>query len=140
MPARTIIGSGPDTYTMVFPQNDILGKSRFLETPYTPVDKAHNIYMQTWITTGGISALALIFLFGYYLFTSFIALVRSRLKEGMLLFGIQFGFLVGISAFCISAFATDSTIGSSGVFYLLLGLGYGVNMLVAEAYKEDVQA
>jgi len=135
MPARTIIGGGPDTYTMIFPQNDILGKASFIhEGPYTPVDKAHNIYMQTWITTGGISALALIFLFGYYLFTTFIALVRSRIEEGAYLFGLQFGLLVGISAFCVSAFATDSTIGSSGVFYLLLGLGYGVNMLVAKVY------
>jgi len=138
MPARTVIGSGPDTYTMIFPQNDVLGKASFIhEGPYTPIDKAHNVYMQTWITTGGISALALIFLFGYYLFTTFVALVRSGFKEGAYLFGLQFGLLVGISGFCVSAFATDSTIGSSGVFYLLLGLGYGVNMLVARIYKAE---
>jgi len=130
MPSHAIIGSGPDTYVMVFPQNDILAKARFIENPYTPVDKAHNIFLQTWITTGGISALALMFLFGHYIFTTFMALVRSRIKEGSFLFGLQYGLLVGIGAFCISIMATDSTIGSSGVFYVLFGLGYGVNMLI----------
>jgi len=130
MPARTIIGSGPDTYTLVFPQNDVIGKARFHGHPYIPIDKAHNVYMQAWVTTGGISALALIFLFGFYLFSTFVALVRSRMSEGMFIFGLRFGLLAGISAFTVSALATDSTIGSSGVFYLLLGLGYGVNYLV----------
>jgi len=130
MARRTIIGSGPDTYVLVFPQHDVLGKLQFHRNPYTTIGMAHNVYLQTWITTGGISALALIFLFGYYLLTSFISIVRSRMKEGMFIFGLRFGLLAGISAFCMSAMATDSTIGSSGVFYLLLGLGFGVNFIV----------
>ena len=129
MPARTIIGSGPDTFTLVFPQHDFIGKMRFHPHPYLLIDKAHNLYMQAWVTTGGISALALIFLFGHYLITSFMAVVRSRMKEGAFIFGLRFGLLAGISAFCMSAMATDSTIGSSGVFYLLLGLGYGVGWM-----------
>jgi len=130
MPSTAIIGTGPDTYTLVFPQHDFLGKLSFHLQPYIPIDKAHNLYLQTWVTTGGISALALIFLFGYYLLTSFVSIVRSRMEEGMFVFGLRFGLLCGIAAFCISALATDSTIGSSGVFYLLLGLGFGVNKLV----------
>jgi len=139
MPARTIIGSGPDTYTFVFPQNDLIGKLRFMEAPYTTVDKAHNIYLQTWITTGGISALALIFLFGYYILTSFMSILRSHMEEGIFLFGLRFGLLAGISAFCVSAMATDSTIGSSGVFYVMLGLGYGINYIVKRVNKTGGQ-
>jgi len=126
MPRYTVIGSGPDTYTLVFPQHDVIGKMRFHTGPYVIVDKAHNLYLQTWITTGGVSALALIFLFAFYLVTSFIRIVRSRLEEGRFVFVLQFGLLAGISAFCMAAMATDSTIGTSGVFYLLLGLGFGL--------------
>jgi len=136
MPARAIIGSGPDTYALVFPQHDVIGKMRFHGHPYRPIGMAHNVYLQTWVTTGRVSALALMFLFGYYLFTSYVSIVRSRMKEGPFMFGLRFGMLAGISAFCISALATDSTIGTSGVFYLLLGLGYGVNYLVGRVYRE----
>jgi len=139
LPSTAIIGSGPDTYTLVFPQHDIFGKARFIEHPYTPVDKAHNIYLQTWVTTGGISALALIFLFAYYLLTTFVSLVRSRMKEGLFLFGLRFGLLAGISAFCVSAMATDSTVGSSSVFYLILGLAYGVNFIVDRVYQDGTE-
>jgi len=136
MPSRTIIGSGPDTYVQVFPQHDVIGKMFSHGSPYTLMDKAHNVYMQTWINTGGISTIALIFLFGYYLFTTFVSLIRSNMKEGIFLHGLRFGLLAGISAFCVAAMATDSTIGSSGVFYLLLGLGFGVNMIVKHMYRE----
>jgi len=136
MPAHAIIGSGPDTYTFVFPQHDVIGKMRFHEHPTVPIDKAHNLFLHTWVTTGGISVLALMFLFGYYLFTTFVSIVRSRMKEGVFIFGLRFGLLAGISAYCVAAMSTDSTIGSSGVFYLLLGLGFGVNLMVEKVYKE----
>jgi len=130
LPSRTIIGSGPDTFTLVFPQHDIIPKMLLFGNPHVQVDKAHNVYLQTWVTTGGISALAQIFLFSFYLFLAFMQIVRSDIKEGKFLFGLQVGLFAGISAFAVGALSTDSTIGSSGVFYVLLGLGYGAVFLV----------
>jgi hypothetical protein len=121
-----IIGSGPDTFVNVFPHHDILAKLRFYDNPNTTVDKAHNLYIQTWITTGGISALALIFLFGNYLVRAFLSLIKSK-GEDRFSYGLRLGLLAGIAAFCVSSMSTDSTIGSSGVFYVLLGLGYATN-------------
>ncbi|MCL2572211.1 MAG: O-antigen ligase family protein [Defluviitaleaceae bacterium] len=138
LPSRVIIGSGPDTFTQVFPQNEVVAKMFLFDNPYIPVDKAHNVFLQAWVGTGGISALALMFLFGYYLVMSFISVVRSDKREGIFLFGLQFGLISGISAFIVGAMSTDSTIGSSGVFYLLLGLGFGVNYLVKRMHKEAV--
>ena len=136
MPSRTIIGPGPDTYSHVFPR-DVFGKRLAFRNPYQHVDKAHNIYLQTWVTTGGITALALIFLFGHYLLTTFVSLIRTGKKEGTFLHGLRFGLLAGISAYCVAAMATDSTIGSTGVFFVLLGLGYGVNIIVKRAAAQD---
>ena len=137
MPSRTIIGPGPDTYTHVFPQHDVFGLLHAFGNPYQRVDKAHNIYLQTWVTTGGISAMALIFLFGHYLLTTFVSLIRTRKKEGTFIHGLRFGMLAGTSAFCVAAMATDSTIGSTGVFFVLLGLGYGLNFCVKRISQES---
>ena len=81
--------------------------------------------------------MALIFLFGYYALTTFVSLVRTNKKEGNFLHGLRFGLLAGISAFSVAAMATDSTIGSTGVFFVLLGLGYGVNFYVKHISQES---
>ena len=138
LPSRIIIGSGPDTYVQVFPQHDVVAKSFFLPNPYTPVDKAHNVFLQTWVNTGGISAIALLFLFVYYLLTAFVATIKSKLQEGIFLFGLRFGLLAGIGAFTVASLSTDSTIGSSGVFFVLLGIGYGINLLVKRQETEQI--
>ncbi|MCL2360350.1 MAG: O-antigen ligase family protein [Defluviitaleaceae bacterium] len=136
MSSRVILGSGPDTFTQVFPQEDIVAKMFLFPSPYVRIDKAHNVFLQTWITTGGISALALIFLFAYYLLTTFISLVCSKMEEGSFVFALRFGLLTGIAAYILGAMSTDSTIGSSGVFYLLLGLGFGLNYMVKAKANE----
>ena len=126
LPRRAIIGSGPDTFTLVFPYYDMAGLQLSFNNPYQIVDKAHNLFIQTWITTGGISAIVLFLLFGHYLFTTFVSLVRDK-KENLPLYGLRLGLLVSVSAFVMSSMATDSTIGSTGVFFVLLGVGYGLN-------------
>jgi len=131
MPSRTLIGSGPDTFINVFPQHDIVAKQRYFRNPYIIIDKAHNLFIQTWITTGGISAIALFALFGFYIFTTFWSLVKTK-NEPTFSYGLRLGLLAGISAFCVSSMATDSTIGSTGVFFVLLGLGYGMNAIAAK--------
>ena len=127
MPSRTLIGSGPDTYINIFPNHGMVANQRFFQNPYIIVDKAHNIFLQTWITTGGISAILLYALFGHYLLTTFWSLVKSK-GEQIFSYGLRLGLLTGISAFVMSSMATDSTIGSTGVFFVLLGMGYGLNL------------
>jgi len=126
MPGNTIIGSGPDTFINVFPYYDMTGLHLAFNCPYHIVDKAHNLFIQTWITTGGISAIALFGLFFFYLATTFWSLVTSK-DEPRYLFGMRFGLLAGISGFVMASMATDSTVGSTGVFFVLLGMGYGLN-------------
>jgi len=126
MPRRTIIGSGPDTFINVFPNHDMAGLQLSFNNPYQVVDKAHNLFIQTWIGTGGISAILLFALFAHYLFTTFWGVVTSK-GETLFVYGLRLGLLAGISGFVMSSMATDSTIGSTGVFFVLLGMGYGLN-------------
>ncbi|MCL1842739.1 MAG: O-antigen ligase family protein [Defluviitaleaceae bacterium] len=126
MPSRTLIGSGPDTFINVFPTHDMAANQQFFLNPYHTVDKAHNLIIQTWITTGGISAVALLALFAHYLFTTFRSLIKSK-GEPLACYGLRLGLLCGVSAYVMSSMATDTTIGSTGVFFVLLGVGYGLN-------------
>ncbi|MCL2372316.1 MAG: O-antigen ligase family protein [Defluviitaleaceae bacterium] len=125
MPRRVIAGSGPDTFTSAFPNHDIVSAQRFFNAA-TTVDKAHNIFLQTWVTTGGISAILLFGLFFHYMFTTFVSLVKSK-GEQMFSYGLRLGLLAAVSGFVMSSMATDSTVGSTGVFFVLLGMGYGLN-------------
>ena len=131
MPRTAIIGAGPDTFfSGVFPWHDIIGRQISFGNPYIKVDKAHNLFLQTWVTTGGISAIALFLLFAHYLLTTFRSLIISK-KEDIFSFGLRLGLLAGIAAFVMSSNATDSTIGSTGVFFVLLGIGYGLNIITS---------
>ncbi|MCL1863101.1 MAG: O-antigen ligase family protein [Defluviitaleaceae bacterium] len=126
MLSRTIIGSGPDTFVNVFPKTEIVASHRFHHTSAFIVDKAHNMFIQTWIVTGGISAIALFGLFAHYIFTTFIMLIKTK-DMPMFAYGLRLGLLCAVSAYVMSGMATDTTIGSTGVFFAILGLGYGVN-------------
>jgi O-antigen ligase len=129
LPRSFVLGNGPDTFVNVFPHYDRLGVIYSGLPGNTRVDKAHNIYLHTWIGNGGIATLAMIFLFGYYILTTFVSLVRTK-GDTTLIHGLRLGLLAGISAFAVASLATDSTIGSTGVFFVLLGMGYGLNMWV----------
>jgi len=121
---RPIFGSGPDTYALVFPQHDIIGKLQFLGNPYIIVDKPHNVLLQTGINTGIISLVAMIFIFGWYMITTFISVIGGQsVRETKWMFGLRIAILAGVCGFVVASLNTDSTVSISPVFWLVLGMG-----------------
>ncbi len=49
---RPFWGSGPDTFALVYPQNDVVNNIRFLSRPYLLVTKAHNTYLNMAVNLG----------------------------------------------------------------------------------------
>ena len=127
-----IIGSGSDTFINEFPQHDITAKKRFYGDPYITVDKAHNLYLQTGVTTGIISMLALLFLFGFYMVTTFSILIKSGASVPAWLFGFRLAVFSAAGAYAVSSMSTDSTIPTASVFWVILGMGYAINKWKAE--------
>ena len=127
LPQSLIIGSGSDTFIMRFPQHDIISKVRYFGNPNITVDKAHNLYLQTAITTGLISALALIALFGYYIISTFFILIRKNSQN----FWLRLGILAAVVAYSIGSLSTDSTVSSAPMFWIILGMGFALNKLEA---------
>jgi len=120
-----LIGKGPDTYPMYFPQYDYLNKLKLYGSGNIFVDKPHNMYLQIAVNTGVISLLAILAIFIIY----FIASVRLYFRERFDSF-LSIAGLACFAAFCgyaATGMFNDSVVSVAPVFWVLLGLGMGIN-------------
>jgi len=124
------IGHGPDTYAMYFPQSDVIGKLKFFSTPKMIVDKPHNLYLQIAVNTGILSLLALLWLWGKYLLSSLFLYFNPDLKNWQDRLGIAL--MAAVTAYLTAGFFNDSVISVAPVFWILLGLGISLNLLVED--------
>lgn len=119
------LGSGPDTYPLIYPQWDYVGKANNCKTPYTIIEKPHNMYLSIALQTGMVSLIAiLIFLFMYIIKS--ICLYR-KCKWDNYVEGIGLGCLVACISYMVSGLFNDSAIQTSPIFWVLLGLGMAAN-------------
>ena len=121
-----LLGHGPDTFPIYFPQYDYINKLKLYGVGGIFVDKPHNMYLQTAINTGVFSLLAMLTLFGMYFTSS----IKIYIKEEFTTFHSIAG-LACFAAFCGYAAAgvfNDSVVSVAPVFWVLLGLGIGINI------------
>jgi O-antigen ligase len=121
-----ILGHGPDTFSIYFPQNDYVGKIIAFGKATPIVDKPHNLYLQVGINTGLLSLLAFLSIFVFY----FISTIKIYLKNYDYdnLFSVTgITFFAAILGYLITGFFNDSTISVAPVFWVLLGTGIAVN-------------
>lgn len=116
-----LVGSGPDTFAEVFPQNDYSGKLVYAENPARIMERAHNDYLMKWVQTGLISVVALLV---FYILT---------LKKGYRFYKdgkwacstknlLALGCLLGCVAYMVCGLFSDSTLYTSPVFYVFMGI------------------
>lgn len=122
-----IIGKGPDTFALEFPQNDFVGKTKFFGDPYIIVDKPHNLFLQTAVNTGLISLISLTVLFVLYIIQS----VKSILfiKCDLYTTGIKIALLGAVLGYLFTSLSTDGVVSVAPVFWIILGTGFAVNKL-----------
>lgn len=122
-----LLGTGADTFSIVYPQTDYLGKHNngFQDAIVT---KPHNMYLQIAVQTGVLSLIALIVFYLLYFFSS----IRLYWKcdHTKFLNQIGIGILIGSFGYMIAGLTNDATITIAPVFYTLLGLGIATNHLV----------
>lgn len=122
------IGYGPDTYSIVFPQDDYIGKVIGYGTPNKVVDKPHNMYLQFGINTGVISMILNILMFAYYFFTSLMLYIKNR--EQNFYYAVGLGLFTGITGYFVAGLFNDSLVSVAPVFWILFGLGIAVNQII----------
>lgn len=119
-----IVGSGPDTFAVEFPQNDYVARcqSGFENIIFT---RPHNFYLQMGVQTGTLSLLAFLVFYAWYFVDScrrYFARKFERMEEwiGLAAFLSTIGFMA-------SGLANDSLIVVTPVFYVILGMGIAIN-------------
>lgn len=121
------VGSGPDTYTIEFPQDDYVGLENY-GYKGSIVTKPHNMYLQIGVQTGVISLIA--FLAFYIMY--FVQSIRIYIKGKFDTYASQLGvgiFLASIG-YMIAGITNDSTITVAPIFWILMGVGFSMNKIV----------
>lgn len=122
-------GVGPNAFIIAFPNDDFVGSKRVGNTS-TLVDKPHNAFLQIYIQTGGISAIAYVGLWLWYLIGGIRLFWRRR--PGTDIEKIGFGLLIGIFSFAVAGLTNDTVIGSQNIYWILLGAGYAANRIIRQ--------
>lgn len=120
-------GIGPNAFIIAFPNDDFVGSKR-VGGRTALVDKPHNMFLQQFIQTGGISAIAWLLLWGVYLVQSVRLFWKKKLDSNMEKIG--FSIMIAMVCFGVVSIANDAVIGLQVVYWGLLGIGYAVLAIV----------
>lgn len=128
-----VVGSGPDTFAITFPQNDYVAryKSSFGNTIFT---RPHNFYLQMGIQTGGMSLVAFLVFYAIYFGGSCKRYFFRKFTKTEEWFG--FAMFLATIGFMAVGFANDSLIVVSPMFYVLLGVGVAINHKICLTEKK----
>lgn len=137
-----IMGTGADTFCLVFPQTDYVGKYNagfYSMEQNIIVDKPHNMYLNMCITTGCISFLAFMGILILYFVECFIIYRKVEYDDFLPYCG--FGIFIGIIGFAVAGLVNDSSVSVMPMFYGLLGTGYAINAMLKKKIKaKEVEA
>ncbi len=128
-----LFGYGPDTYPIIYPQNDYFGKFISYGTPYMFISKPHNMYLQMAINTGIVSLAGFLLVVLPYLLQCF-KLHMSR-EEATERETISLGIFIGVFSYLIAGLFNDSAVSIAPNFWMLLGLGIALNIFILEERK-----
>ena len=120
-----LLGHGPDTYLIYFPQHDALGKFLYLYDQNMLVDKPHNIYLQMGINFGLVSLLLFLLFWGTCLIKSYRQ--YNGVKDLSVAETVGMACMVAVIGYLVSGLVYDSNVSVSPVFWGLLGLGIACN-------------
>lgn len=131
-----LIGGGPDTYVMQFPQHDYVGKLKTFDMVGEIIDKPHNMYLQIGINTGVLSLLAVLFILVYYMLSSLRRYLPIKENGEKILIGV--GLFAAVLGYSITAFGNDSIVSVAPVFWMILGLGISFNSVYNNAEHKEL--
>lgn len=129
-----LIGSGPDTFALVFPQNDYVAQYR-AEADGVIFTRPHNLYLQVGVQTGVLSLLAYLACYLVYLAGSLRGYLFRRYTRWEEWFGCAV--FLGTVGFLVAGLANDSLIVVSPIYWLLLGAGLAINRMELQVKETE---
>mgnify|MGYP000217861444 FL=1 len=131
-----ILGSGADTFMMVFPQQDYVGLYNYGYGDQL-LTKPHNMYLQMGVQTGVLSLIAFLVFYAMYFISSLKLYIKGKFKSYYAQVGVAV--LVASLSYIILGIANDSSLTVAPVFWSLIGLGIVVNKLAKPYIEEDTE-
>jgi len=124
------LGSGPDTYAVMFPQYDYVSIGQDWMWNYL-ITKPHSTYLQIGIQTGVFSLIVYLVFWGMYAVQS----IRIYWKRELNTFTERCGIGIFMASCCymIAGIVHDSYLGVAIVYWTLLGLGFACNRIIKPA-------
>ncbi len=130
-----ILGSGPDTFTVVFPQKDYVAASKMGYDKLT-VTKPHDLYLQIGTQTGVLSLIAVLVFNAIYLWECLCLYWKRRANDFLQYMGMAI--MIAVIGYLISGIINDSTITVAPIYWCLMGIGLAINHLVKCKQKEEL--
>ncbi|WDC84980.1 O-antigen ligase family protein [Caloramator sp. mosi_1] len=124
-----LFGTGIDTFMIFFPQNDVLGKLRFLYDPYIIVDKPHNLYLQISQQMGLLFFFVFVILVAGYIIQSIKIYFNAYFYKEIEVYGL--GIFLGVIGYLSAALFNDSIVSVAPIFWILYGVGIGLNNAIS---------
>lgn len=127
-----LLGSGADTYALVYPNGDFVDK---YNNGYDNMilTKPHNLYLQIAVQTGILSLICFLVFYLWYFISSLRLYFKQKLTSPLAAVG--FAILLGTMGYMVSGLANDSTITISPLYWGLMGIGIGINHRIRVAAK-----
>lgn len=125
--AHPILGTGPDTYALYFPNTDYLN---LYHTGFSNeiITKPHSLYLQIATQTGIPSLIAFLAFYVMFALSSIRLYMRYTMKQYEVCIGIAI--LAGTFGYLVASIANDSTITVSPLFWALIGVGLAINRMI----------
>lgn len=124
------LGTGPDTFLLVFPQSDYVGKANNCKTAFTIIEKPHSLYLGMGIQTGVVSLLAFLCFIILYLRKSGMIYRKKDFTNEMDQVGL--GCFLSTVVYLVCGFFNDSSLQTSPIFWVMIGLGMAANRMTSE--------
>lgn len=121
-----VIGKGAGNFPFYFTQNDIAGLSETNGSYHIIVDKPHNWYLQIAVTSGIPACVAVVFLFGYFVFLCSRKIFKTKAEEyrsnkNQIFFMCL---CTGLFGFMIMGLVNDSITAVNPFFWFNFGIAY----------------
>ncbi len=119
------IGSGPDTFAEVFPQEDYAGKIVYSDQPNMVIEKAHNDYLTKWVQTGGISVLCILVFYVLFILLGWRGFFRNRTTDSIantMSARLGLGAYIACLSYMFTSLYNDSTLQTAPLFWVLCGI------------------
>lgn len=126
-----LIGYGADTFTYIFPQNDLLAKyysyNLYNQGFNLTVDKPHDLYLQIFVYNGLIALLAFLGIVIFYLVDCFRLYALKREYRQNQIMGAAV--MLAVVGYLAAGIFNDSMVSVAPVFWILLGTGAALNTI-----------